>query len=133
MAMKRNIYMVGCFVAAIGTLHPAFAADAKKDAVHAPSTSSPTMGPTGPMGATTPPNFHMPPAALQREMHALERSKHLLEMSAQNDHSSHEAIAARHLQMAINELKLEAMKSAQAKRAGEPTKGAGAATPVVRK
>ena len=65
----------------------------------------------------------MPPAALEREMHELERAKHLLEMSSQNDHSSHEAIAARHLQTAINELKLEAKGNARAKRAGKADAG----------
>jgi hypothetical protein len=127
MAMKRCIYMVGCLVAVIGTHQPALAADAKKNVVRPPATSSPVNGPT------TSANFHMPPSALQREMHALERSKHLLEMSARNDHSSHEAIAARHLDAAINELKQETKQNAQTKHAEEPTRAASSSTPGVRR
>jgi hypothetical protein len=75
----------------------------------------------------------MPPAALQREVQQLERAAHLLEMSSQNDHSSHEAVAARHLHTAINELKLEASKNAEAKSSGQITQAASTATPRVRR
>ena len=119
--------MAGCCIVTIATLRPGLAAEPKKNAVHPAATSSPIPG------ATTSSNFHLPPAALQREMHDLKRAEHLLQMSSQNDRSSHEANAARHLQAAINELKLEAMKNAQAKHAGQATQAAGAATPGVRK
>ncbi len=125
--MKRYICMVGCCIMAMAIIRPGLAAQPKKNAVQPAATSSPIPG------ATTAPNFHMPPAALQRQMHALERAKHLLEMSAQNDHSSHEAIAARHLQAAINELKLEALKNAQAKQVGPVTQAGGATTPGVQR
>jgi hypothetical protein len=124
--MKRYICIVGCCIAVVGILRPSLAAQPKKNTAHPASTSSPVSG------ATTSPNFHMPPAALQRQMHELERAEHLVEMSARNDHSSHEANAARHLQAAINELKLEAIKNAQAKHAGQATQAAAIATPGVR-
>ncbi len=125
--MKRYICIVGCCIAAIVTLRPALAAQPTKNAVHPAAISSAIPA------ATTPSNFHMPPAALQREMHALERAEHLLEMSSHNDRSSHQAVAARHLRAAINELKLEVMKSAQAKSAAPVTQATGAAAPDARR
>ena len=128
--MKRYVCMVGmvgCCIVALATLGPALAAQPKKSTVHPAAASSPVPGPT------TSANFHMPPAALQRETQQLERAEHLLEMSSHNDRGSHQAVAARHLRAAINELKLEAMKNAQPKQAGQVTQAAGAATPGVRR
>jgi hypothetical protein len=47
----------------------------------------------------------------------LERAKHLLELSSVNQPASHNAVAARHLQSAINELKLQMQEDAKAKAA----------------
>jgi hypothetical protein len=124
--MKKSICMVVCCIGAVALFHPALAAQPKKNPVHPVTTSSPIPG------ATTSPNFRMPPAALQREMHQLERAKHLLEMSSQNDHSSHEAIAARHLQTAINELKLAATKNALQSKV-QATQAAAVVTPGIRR
>jgi len=73
------------------------------------------------------PAFHLPPAALQRQMQQLERAKHLLDLASGSNRASHPALAARHIQAAINELKLELAKQAQA--GGNGSKGAGAAPP----
>ena len=66
-------------------------------------------------------------------MQELEHAKHFLQMSSQNDHGSHAAIAARHIQTAINELKLEAEKNSQEKRSGQLMQAAGTATPGARR
>ena len=47
----------------------------------------------------------------------LERAKHLLELSSVDQPASHNAIAARHLQSAIHELKLELQENAKGKAA----------------
>jgi hypothetical protein len=125
--MKKWIFMIGSCIAAMSALNSAFAAQPKKSVAHPAAASSPISG------ATTSQNFHMPPSALQREMQQLERAEHLLEMSSHDDRHGHEAIAARHLQAAVNELKLEAIKNDQAKRKGQVAEAAPAATPAVRK
>jgi hypothetical protein len=126
--MKKHIYMVGCCIVVVATLRPALAASPKAKPVH----PSPVSGPIP--AATTSSSRHLPPGALQREIQELERAEHLIEMSAHNDRNGHEASAARHLRAAINELKLESMKDAEAKRGGgQPTQAASAATPSIRK
>jgi hypothetical protein len=124
--MKKFICMVVCCIGAVALFHLALAAQPKKTVAHPAATSSSIPG------ATTAPGFHMPPAALQREVQQLERAAHLLEMSSQNDYNSHEAVAARHLHTAINELKLEAKKNAQAKQAAQVTEAASATAPSAR-
>ncbi|MGO9265478.1 MAG: hypothetical protein ACLQBA_11465 [Candidatus Binataceae bacterium] len=52
-------------------------------------------------------SVQIPSEALQRQIQQLQRAQHLLEMAAGNDHASPSAFAARHIQMAINEIKLE--------------------------
>ena len=125
--MKKYISIAACVVLAIDTLGIVFAAELKTNTVHPAPISSPLSG------APTPKNFHMPPEALQRELHELERAQHLLEMSSQNDRSGHESAAARHINAAVNELKFEVRKNAKEKTKGEPTKAAGAAAPVARR
>jgi hypothetical protein len=94
-----------------------------------PATSeAATSAPSAPVVAspvrTGTPSTQVPTAALQRQMMELQRAQHLLELSAGNDRASHSAVAARHVQMAINELKLELQKRARASTA-KPGKVAG--------
>jgi hypothetical protein len=127
MAIKRYVCMVGCCIAVLATLRPALATQPKKNAIYPVATSSPIAG------AASIRRSHMSPASLQREMQELEHAKHFLQMSSQNDHSSHAAIAARHIQTAINELKLEAEKNSREKRSGQLTQAVGTATPGARR
>jgi hypothetical protein len=127
MSMRKYIFIAGYLTIAISILRPAFAAEPKQNTIHSDAISSPISN------TPAPKNFHMPPAALEREMHDLERAQHLLEMSSQNDRSSHEAVAARHINAAVNELKLEAKMNAQEKRKGEPNKADVGATPVAQR
>lgn len=73
-------------------------------------------------------HIDIPEAALKRQMQQLERAKHLLNLSAGNDHASHSAVAARHIQVAINELKMELQEKAKGSKASPPagpSKGGG--------
>jgi hypothetical protein len=80
-----------------------------------------------------PRSIQLPDAALERQMVQLERAKHLLEISSVNEPAGHKAVAARHLQSAINELKMEMKEHAKAKHAGKGTQAASAATPGIRR
>lgn len=49
----------------------------------------------------------IPEAALKRQIKQLEHAEHLLDLAAGNDRRSHSAVAARHIQVAISELKMQ--------------------------
>jgi hypothetical protein len=57
----------------------------------------------------------MAPIEVARQLEQLERVKHRFELSAGNDHGSHSALAARHIQTAINEMKREMQEEAYGK------------------
>ena len=72
------------------------------------SATNPGSGPHG---------IKLPDDAIRRQIIQLERAKHLLELSSVNQPASHNATAARHLQSAIHELKLELQENAKSKAA----------------
>jgi hypothetical protein len=67
--------------------------------------SKPSANPEVSNGATKP--LDLPDAALKRQIDQLERARHLLDLSAGNNRTSHSAVAARHIEVAITELKME--------------------------
>jgi hypothetical protein len=77
-------------------------------------------------------SVHIPPEALKRQIKQLERARHILELSAGNDRASHSAVAARHLQVAINELNMELKEKAKGPAAGpsaRPSPSGGSSPP----
>jgi len=58
----------------------------------------------------------MTPVEVARQVAQLERIKHRFELSAGNDRGSHSALAARHIQTAINEMKIEMQGDANGKK-----------------
>jgi hypothetical protein len=126
--MKLNISIITCCLALIAApVHVTLAAKARQPAT-APTASVNTLSSTKSAKGS-----HVTPAGLKRQIEQLERDEHMLELSAGTDRASHSAIAAQHIRVAINELKLEAKKSAHSKQAGSETRAAGAATPGVRR
>jgi len=95
-----------------------------------PPAVPPTLSPAPSSGTT--PKVTIPPAALQRQMQQLERAQHLLELAAGNDPGSHSAVAARHIQMAINELRLEVAKQAGVAHSEASPKPSGKPTPAAK-
>jgi hypothetical protein len=79
--------------------------------VQAPSHLSVPSAPPQAAGSTQ--KVIIPPAAIERQIQQLERAKHVLELSAGNDRRSRSAVAARHIQFAINELKIEMEEKAK--------------------
>lgn len=69
------------------------------------------------LNGSNPHGRDLPDAALLRQMLLLDRTKHLLELSSVNEPAGHKAVAARHLESAINELKMEMREHAKAKHA----------------
>jgi len=84
------------------------------------------------MSSNTSAKVTIPTAALQRQMQQLERAQHLLELAAGNDPGSHSAVAARHIQMAINELRLEVAKRAGIAHSEASPKPSGKPTPAAK-
>ncbi len=77
-----------------------------------------TQGAGTPSSAPSAAAIQIPSEALQRQIQQLQRAQHLLELAAGNDHASPSAVAARHIQMAINEIKLELQHRAATAKGG---------------
>jgi hypothetical protein len=129
--MKRNLSTIICclavIAAAVAPVQVAVAAEARQPA------AAPTVSVNTPSSAKSAKESHVTSAGLRKQIEQLERDEHMLELFAGTDRTSHSAIAAQHIRVAINELKLEAKKSAHSKQAGQETRSAGAATPGVRR
>ena len=129
--MKRNLSTIACYLAVI------VAAVAPSPAARAANARRPAPAPTVSVNSVSSTkgikDSHITQAGLKKQIEQLERDEHMLELSAGTDRASHSAIAAQHIRVAINELKLEAKKSAHSKQVGSETRAAGAATPGVRR
>jgi hypothetical protein len=70
--------------------------------------------------ATRPRTSPMTPVEVGMHLQQLERVKRRFELSAGGNRASHSALAARHIQMAINEMKLEIQEQAHGKNLTQP-------------
>ena len=124
--MKRKLSIITCslvvIAAAVAPSPTARAANARRPAP-APTVSVNSVSSTKGIK-----DSHITQAGLKKQIEQLERDEHMLELSAGTDRASHSAIAAQHIRVAINELKLEAKKSGHLKQAGSETRAVGAAT-----
>ena len=95
-----------------------------------PAASKPSAIPEVSDRATK--RLDIPDAALKRQIDQLERARHLLDLSAGNDRTSHSAVAARHIQVAITELKMELQERAKGSKtapSGHPVPSGGGVSP----
>ena len=91
---------------------------------------------SAPLNQTADGNQHeiqLSDSALRHKLFELERTKHELELSSLGEPAGHKAVAARHLQSAINELKLEMKQRAKGKQSGSSRQAIAAAKPGARK
>jgi len=107
-----------------------------------PPTAASNGSPARAAKTTKPHGSPMAPVEANKQLQQLERVKHRFELSAGNDRGSHSALAARHIQTAINEMKREMQEEAYGKKstqggqpqpAGRTTSAAGATKAGARK
>jgi hypothetical protein len=129
--MKRNLSIIICSLAVIAAaVAPSPTARAANSRRPAPAPTASVNSVSSTKGAK---DSHITQAGLKKQIEQLERDEHMLELSAGTDRASHSAIAAQHIRVAINELKMEAKKNAHSKQAGSETRAASAVTPGVRR
>jgi hypothetical protein len=112
--MNRKVWTIGASVSllaslAMGVGTASFAAQSGTATATSSGSSAPTGKPTQPQSSP------MTPVEANRQLQQLERIKHRFELSAGNDRGSHSALAARHIQTAINEMKREMQEEAYGK------------------
>jgi hypothetical protein len=108
--MNRRLWTIGTSFGLMASLALA-AGTASFAAQSGPSTATSSSSPAQARAHSSP----MTPVEANRQLQQLERVKHRFELSAGNDRGSHSALAARHIQTAINEIKLEMQEEAYGK------------------
>ena len=112
--MNRKLRTIGTSLGLMASLALAVGT-ASLAAQSGPQTAA-SSGSRAPAAKTTQPHSSpMTPVEANRQLEQLERVKHRFELSAGNDRGSHSALAARHIQTAINEIKREMQEDAYGK------------------
>ncbi len=138
--MNTKLWMIGASLGLMASL--ALPVGTSFSAQSRPTTAASSRSPAQAAKTTQSHRAPMTPTEATRQLEQLERVKHRFELSAGNDRSSHSALAARHIQTAINEMKREMQEEAyeknstqggQPKPAGRTTSAAGATKAGARK
>jgi hypothetical protein len=109
--MNRRVWTIGASLSLMVALAVGTAGVAAQSKPTAASSDSPAPA----VKTTKPQSSPMTPVEANRQLEQLERVKHRFELSAGNDRGSHSALAARHIQTAINEIKREMQEEAYGK------------------
>lgn len=114
--MNRKLWTIGASLGLMASL--AMAAGTASFAAQSGPPTAASSGSSVQAGKTTQlQSSPMTAVEATRQLEQLERVKHRFELSAGNDRGSHSALAARHIQTAINEIKLEMQEEAYGKNA----------------
>lgn len=113
--MNRKVWTIGASLGLMASLAlpvgTSFAAQSR------PPMAASSGSPPQTFKTTQKQRAPMTPTEATRQLERLERIKHRFELSAGNDRGSHSALAARHIQTAINEIKREMQEEAYGKKA----------------